>query len=84
MLQTSRVPQQLSIKGIGLISSIGIVDRIFPCKAIVQQIAKFFLYHRKELKLLVLVVKGYRVVLDHVFSRAGFDLAANHIICRML
>ena len=28
-------------------------------------------------------VKGYRSVLKHVFSLAGTDLAANHIISRM-
>ena len=37
----------------------------------------------KELKLSVLAVKGYMAAIDHVFSLAGLDLAANHVISKM-
>ena len=49
-------------------------------KAIVQQIAEFFLYLCQDLKLLVPLVKGYHAALNHVFSLAEVDLAANTVI----
>ena len=55
---------------------------ISPCKATVQQIVDFFLYLWGELKLSVPMVKSYLVVLNHIFSLIGFDLAANLIISR--
>ena len=55
-----------------------------PCKATVQQIAKFFLYLWRELKLLVPAVQDYCAALNHVFLSAGVDLAVNIVICRIL
>ena len=50
---------------------------IAPCKATVQQIAEFFLYLRKELKLLVLAIRTYKATLSHVCSLKNLDLTAN-------
>ena len=54
-----------------------------PYKATIQQIAKFFLYLRGELKLLVVTVKGYWATLNHVFFLAGIDLAAIRVISHL-
>ena len=56
---------------------------ISPCKGTVLQIVKLFLYLWMGLELSVPAVKGYQATLNHVFSLAGMDLAANKIICRM-
>ena len=56
---------------------------IAPCKATVQQVAEFFLYLQKEVRLLLPAVKGYRVTFNLVFTRAGMDLATNRVISKM-
>ena len=48
---------------------------ITPCSATVHQIAGFFLWLFKELKLLMPAAKVYRAALNHVF--AGGNLTAN-------
>ena len=53
------------------------------CKTAVQQIAEFFLYLPKELKLTVSAIKGYRSAVNHVYTLGGTDLASNRIISRM-
>ena len=57
---------------------------IAPYKATAQEIAEICLYLWKELRLLLPAIKGYRVALNHVFSIAGIDLAANRAISQML
>ena len=59
-------------------------QNLSPCKVTVQQIAEFFLYLRRELKLLVPAVNGYRAACDSVFSLTCVDLAANRITSKML
>ena len=59
-------------------------QNLSPFKATVQQIAEFFLYLHRELKMSIPAVKGHCAVLTHVFSLAGVDLAANHIISRLV
>ena len=53
------------------------------CKTTVLQIAEFFLYMLRMLKLSISAGKGYRSAFNHVFSLGGTDLAASWIISRM-
>ena len=41
-----------------------------------QQLAEFFLYLKRELKLIVLVIKGYRSACNNVFILSGMDIAS--------
>ena len=57
-------------------------QNLSPCEASVPHIGEF-LYLWKELKLLAPVVKGYHATINHVFSLACLNLAANLFISRM-
>ena len=52
-------------------------------QASVQQIAEFFLYLQKELKLAVCGNTGYRSAINHIFTLADTDVAPNRIISKM-
>ena len=52
---------------------------IAPCKATALQIAEFFL---SLCRVIIPAIKGYRSALDHVFTLASTDLAANSVISR--
>ena len=54
-----------------------------PCKAAIPEIAEFCLFLHQEPRLSVPVVKEYRVVLNHIFSLTGLDLAARSVVSRM-
>ena len=58
-------------------SFLGKVVLVVPCKATILQIAEFFLYIWKELKLSVPTFMGHRATLNYVFSLAGKNLVAN-------
>ena len=42
-----------------------------------QQLAEFFLYLCRELKVIVSVIKGYRSDLSYVFSLLGLDFTSS-------
>ena len=54
-----------------------------PCKATFQQLAEFYFYLWKELKLSVSVSKGYRSTCNHVFILSGMDIASDIIVSPM-
>ena len=59
-------------------------QNIAPCKGTVLQIAEFFLYLCRELKLPEPMIKGCRSVLNHVLSLASTDMAVNRSLAGCL
>ena len=51
-------------------SSTDVLEEHVSCKATILQVAEFFLYLHKGLKLAVSVIKRYRAGLNHVFTLA--------------
>ena len=57
---------------------------VTSCSDTFQQLAEFFLYLRKELKLTVPAIKSCRSALNRVFVLCGMDIVSDRLICQMI